>query len=249
MAKITNSLHIVDEVTFNYSPATASVFNVSIFLAKSGVILVDSGMPGSEKKIESYMRKIDLELSDIKKIVLTHLDNDHIGSAPEIRKQTNAEITMHQLDSKLVRDKSVGIVQLKKLFPGYKNDEVERLLEKMNFTRDIDLAVDHEIRDEKVQISLDEVQLDIIHTPGHTPGHSCVYSRADSVLVSGDSLSVKDNRVEDPVPMYTVSISTARESIRRMLAPLEFQRLVSYHDLPLLEAASTRLREYVRQTR
>lgn len=45
-------------------------------------------------------------------------------------------------------------------------------------------------RDESVEegdtLDLEGIQLDIIHTPGHSPGHICIYMRQKKLLFSGD---------------------------------------------------------------
>lgn len=49
---------------------------------------------------------------------------------------------------------------------------------------------DQFLKDEK-QISLGEIQFDVIHTPGHTPGSICLY--AEKNLFTGDTLFVGDS--------------------------------------------------------
>jgi glyoxylase-like metal-dependent hydrolase (beta-lactamase superfamily II) len=37
-------------------------------------------------------------------------------------------------------------------------------------------------------ISLDGIDLEVVHTPGHSPGHICLYIRKDKVMFSGDQV-------------------------------------------------------------
>jgi glyoxylase-like metal-dependent hydrolase (beta-lactamase superfamily II) len=244
MTELTRSFHIVDGVTFEYSPGVKSIYRPTLILGKSGIVLIDTGMPNSTKMIESYLRKIGHDLSEINQIILTHLDSDHIGSAPALRKETGAKVVMHKLDAALSTDKSINIKNLKKMFPDYGGDEIDRLMEKISGTRDLDLIVDQKLDDAETQIAIDGRNFSIIHTPGHTPGHCCVYSQQDSLLVSGDGLTVKNGTVQDPPPMYTVSMLRARASLKK-LGGLSFERLVSYHDEPLLSSSSKKLKEYL----
>jgi glyoxylase-like metal-dependent hydrolase (beta-lactamase superfamily II) len=247
MTEFTKSFHVVDGVTFEYSPGLKSTFYPTVIIGKSGIVLIDTGMPNSRTMIESYLRKIGHDLSELNQIILTHLDNDHIGSAPELKKETGARVVMHKLDAALSTDKSIKASDIKKMFPDYAPDELDRLMEKISGTIDLDLIIDRKLDDEETQISIDGTNISIIHTPGHTPGHCCVYSPQDSVLVSGDGLSIKNGAVQDPPPMYTVSLWRARASLKK-LGGLSFEKLVSYHDEPILSSSSKKLKEYLQNT-
>ena len=37
-------------------------------------------------------------------------------------------------------------------------------------------------------LSLNEARLEVIHTPGHSPGHICIYLREERILFSGDQI-------------------------------------------------------------
>ena len=63
------------------------VSGANCYLAASGtdLVLIDAGMRGSSKKIESYLKTLGKSLSDIKYIFITHADPDHISGAMEIK--------------------------------------------------------------------------------------------------------------------------------------------------------------------
>ena len=48
-----------------------------------------------------------------------------------------------------------------------------------------DIPVDRVVSDGDV-LSLDDVRLQVIHTPGHSPGHICIYMKEEGLLFSGD---------------------------------------------------------------
>ena len=60
-------------------PARAA--NAYLVEAPRGLVLVDSGLPGSEKGILKAIAKLGKKPSDLKLILLTHRHLDHIGSA------------------------------------------------------------------------------------------------------------------------------------------------------------------------
>lgn len=71
---------------------------INAFLIKTpnGLILIDSGLPGTEKKIEKILLKNNFTFSDIKLIVVTHAHVDHAGNALKIQELSWAKIVGHE---------------------------------------------------------------------------------------------------------------------------------------------------------
>ena len=74
--------------------------NAHLIRSDKGCILVDAGLPGSEKKIERALRSAGLSFADITLIVITHAHVDHAGSAASIRELSGAPIVAHLGDAK-----------------------------------------------------------------------------------------------------------------------------------------------------
>jgi glyoxylase-like metal-dependent hydrolase (beta-lactamase superfamily II) len=72
--------------------------NAHLVVTKKGCILVDTGLPGSEVKVEKTLVVHGLSLKDIKLIVVTHAHVDHAGSAVRLRELTRAPIIGHEGD-------------------------------------------------------------------------------------------------------------------------------------------------------
>ncbi len=83
--------------------------------------------------------------------------------------------------------------------------------------------------------------LKIIHSPGHTPGHICLYSEEDRVVIGGDFLfkSVLGNEGLY-VPSSELSFDPLLGGVSpRRLSKLHFDKLLLGHqDAPLLDNAS-----------
>lgn len=62
----------------------------------AGLLLVDSGLPGSESRILAKMAVINR--NDLRLIFITHAHLDHYGSAAAVRRHTGAPIAIHPLD-------------------------------------------------------------------------------------------------------------------------------------------------------
>ncbi len=104
----------------------------------------------------------------LKYIVNTHGHSDHTAGNGELKELTNAEIVMHTHDHELL-----------------KLPEVQAIGRQLGFepSPPADVTVkDHD------DITVGNVSLKVIHTPGHTPGGMCLL--ADGQLFTGDTLFV-----------------------------------------------------------
>lgn len=69
-----------------------------IVIGEQGCIVVDTGIPGSARKIERSLRQHGRALADVTLIVVTHAHADHAGSAARLRELTGAPILAHAGD-------------------------------------------------------------------------------------------------------------------------------------------------------
>lgn len=79
--------------------------NVYLTIDGEELTVVDTGMPKSAKKILDYVHKTGREPSSISRILLTHCHIDHVGSAQELKRLTNAKVGVHQEDADFVSGK------------------------------------------------------------------------------------------------------------------------------------------------
>lgn len=103
----------------------------------------------------------------IKMILLTHSHWDHTAEAAQLREKLKVPLMVHKEDA--------GNVER----PG--SDRLPQLTPIKGVTPD-HYFVDGEI------IPLGDLQIKVIHTPGHTPGGVCFYLENERVLISGDTL-------------------------------------------------------------
>ena len=76
-----------------------NMVNAHLIRTDSGCIVVDTGIPGSERRIERVLTRHGLAFDDIKLIVVTHAHTDHAGSAARLRKLSGAPILAHESDT------------------------------------------------------------------------------------------------------------------------------------------------------
>lgn len=76
-----------------------NMVNAHIIKTETGCILVDAGIPGSERKISRVLARHGLDFKDIKLIIVTHAHTDHAGSAARLRDLSGAPILAHRDDA------------------------------------------------------------------------------------------------------------------------------------------------------
>lgn len=141
-------------------PMGANCYIMGCEKTKIGAI-IDPG--GEAKRILAKVTELGLK---VEYIILTHGHIDHIMALGEIKEATSAKIVIHKSDGPMLTD---GRKNLSSFMGG-----------NMAFP-----AADMNVK-EGDSIQLGEVELKVLHTPGHTPGGICIV--ADGLLVSGDTL-------------------------------------------------------------
>jgi glyoxylase-like metal-dependent hydrolase (beta-lactamase superfamily II) len=102
---------------------------------------------------------------------------------------------------------------------------------------------DHELADGQV-ITVGDVDLHVIHTPGHTPGSCCLYAPAVGVLFTGDTLF---NGGPGATGRSYSDFGTIIESIRDkvLTLPDETVVLTGHGDSTVIGAEAPHLQEWV----
>jgi glyoxylase-like metal-dependent hydrolase (beta-lactamase superfamily II) len=160
-----------------------SMVNAHLIRSDSGCVLVDAGIPGSERKIGRALARHGLSFQNIKLIIVTHAHTDHAGSAARLRQLSGAPILAHKDDADFYSRKvpmrfcptgRVGRFFLKTPLPhqpyeGFVPDIMMKNGESLNLR---DFGVDGVVR----------------HTAGHTPGSIAIELSSHNALV-GDLLA------------------------------------------------------------
>jgi glyoxylase-like metal-dependent hydrolase (beta-lactamase superfamily II) len=151
----------------------------------------DDGLPALERGLNAA----GYALSDIGRIVITHAHVDHYGLAGRLLELTGAELWMHamtDLDCEKYRHPDTARARRRDTFAdhGVSDAEIEMIAD----TSGTWLPYLHSVVEagrrlhggERFQVGVRK--LEVIHTPGHSFGHVCLWSPSDGMLFSGDHL-------------------------------------------------------------
>jgi metallo-beta-lactamase class B len=148
-----------------------------LITSSDGHVLIDGALPQSAPLIARHVEQLGFRMSDVKLILNSHVHFDHAGGIAELQRVSEARVIASDSAATVLRTGKVdrGDPQFGHLpaYPGAKN--VEAL-------------------GKGKSIELGKLQIDVIHTPGHTAGgtswtwRSCEEERCLN-LVYGDSLN------------------------------------------------------------
>lgn len=154
--------------------------NAHLIIGRTGAILVDSGLPGTEHRLLRVLRKHGLGFEDIKLIVITHAHVDHAGNALRIRELSKAPIVAHKGDLPYyLRERPMSFCS---------SGWFGRLFLKTGLMHEPYAAFTPDIlMSENDELSLNDFGVDgvIRHAPGHTEG-SLTIELSDRQALVGD---------------------------------------------------------------
>lgn len=147
-----------------------------LVVGSESAVLIDTGLGiGNIKEIVDELTNLPV------KVITTHVHWDHIGGHKYFK-----DIYVHKEDSKWLREglpiplEAVKSNLLKEPFlheppKGFNIDEYNI------FTGEPSL----ELMDKDI-IDLGDRKLQVLHTPGHSPGHICIYEKERGYIFTGD---------------------------------------------------------------
>lgn len=156
--------------------------------APEGITLIDAGMPGHWGDLQDEMANLGRPFSDIRGLILTHGDSDHIGFAERLRSEYGVPVFVHAADAQRTRTgekpkTGMGPSRLGPMLGFFAYGIRKKAL------RPIYVAEVSEISDGDV-LDLPGAPV-IIGMPGHSPGSVAVHiPMADAVFV-GDALTTR----------------------------------------------------------
>jgi glyoxylase-like metal-dependent hydrolase (beta-lactamase superfamily II) len=163
--------------------------------------LVDCGIWTGEadgqgtRALEDGLSACGFSLAQVGRLIITHAHIDHYGIAGEVARQSGADVWMHRLtnlDIAKYRDPEAAVNLREQMLAdhGIYGAELE---DASTGLRDW-MPVMPSIAEPTTRLqggerfTADGRAWEVIHTPGHSPGHVCLWSADDRILLSGDHL-------------------------------------------------------------
>lgn len=175
-------------------PTPYPVGPVNAYLIKNDPItLIEAGpnTPQASEALKHMLELLGCRVEDIKRIVVTHYHPDHSGMAEQIARASGAVVHIHPLEESKIKGK---VDFYKERMPFILETGIpEEVLKEV--IGDKDKLPEPSLEDISIKllsggerISFDGGELRIMHLPGHSPGHLCVYDPQQKLFFSGDFL-------------------------------------------------------------
>lgn len=191
------------------------------------VVLVDSGVAGTEYVIRDYLRRLGRRPEEIAAVVQTHAHPDHIGATRAIKAMSGCAVAAHAQAKAWIEDTERQ--RRERPVPGFK-----RLVGGS-------VGVDRDLAEGDLVELGDGRRLEVYYTPGHSPDSLSLLLREEGVLIAGDAVPVaREAPIYDDYPASVASL-------KRLMSFEGIQCLLSSWDEPRRgEAARAAMSEGLR---
>lgn len=196
-----------------------------------GLTLIDTSIAPSGGKILDQIRAMGRQPSDVKRILITHAHPDHIGSLPELKAATGAQVIASAVERPVIE----GQIPIPRVTPE-KAVGIARLGLRPPSTTVKPTPVDRVVGDGDI---LTEVLggLQVIATPGHAPGHIAFWQPEKRLIFLGDVLMRFGNWIRLPISSLTCDMEEDIRSLKKV-ADLNPAIVCFGHGVPLTENAA-----------
>ena len=198
--KIGESVYALDSTKGNY---------VYLILAEE-IILIDTGLPKNGKDILNELKSMDIEPHDIKYILITHDDMDHVGSLALLEKASGAKIWASKEDIPYI----IG--------------EINRHVIKRILNYIVKLKKPENINSYPENGIIGDIK--VIYTPGHTVGHVCLLYK--DIMFVGDLFRTKNGEIISGPSFANWNNLILKESIAK-IDEYDFKWICPAHGEPI----------------
>lgn len=212
--KVTDEVYALEATNWNYAYLILGEDN----------ILIDTGRPGQGKGIIKELKSMDINPGDIKHILITHHDVDHVGNLAFLQKETGATVwaskedipyihgDKHRTGHKRIISMFMRVKKPGKIIPYGENQKISGI--------------------------------DVIPTPGHTPGHVCLLYK--DILFTGDLVRNSKGKLENMKSSMNWNESFLKESLEK-IATYDFKWVCTAHGVPTqFDSGSEEISKFLR---
>jgi len=216
------------EIIPNVHVISGGFVNCYLIVDPDGLTLIDTGLAGNAKRVLQYVEGLGRKPGDVKRIIITHADGDHVGSLAALKAATGARVYANAAEAEAIaagrssRDLKADNLLLKLVFA-----ITGRLF------RASPAQVDELVTEGQVLPALGGLR--VVETFGHTPGHISLFAPSAGILFVGDSLVSDKDGLRGSRGANTWDQDKANAAVRKQ-ATLGAQVVCSGHGPVVMDA-------------
>jgi glyoxylase-like metal-dependent hydrolase (beta-lactamase superfamily II) len=201
--------------------------------ADGSVTLVDCGLEKAPARIVAGLEAMGKALSDVTRIVLTHIHPDHAGGTAELARRSGAAVAVHSDDAQYApsgrppRSDST-------LLSG-------RVFNRLASGKFPPFEVTEPLADGDVLPVGGGLR--VVHTPGHSPGHISLLHEPTRIVITGDAIfNVLGLRYS---PRFLCANYRMTKQTAHVLGELDYDIAAFTHGPAMSERAREQIRAYL----
>lgn len=184
--------------------------NLYLIVEEHQLSLVDAGTSAAPRQVERVLARRGRSMQDIKHILITHSDGDHIGGLAELRAATGAAVYAGAIEAEAI---ARGEASRSPAVPAIMQPLFQLVQRLMPVVASEATVIVH--AGETLPIL---GGLQVLATPGHTPGHISYYAPEHGVLFAGDSMMASAKGLAFRDGPVTWNYALGRDSVRLQAA-------------------------------
>jgi glyoxylase-like metal-dependent hydrolase (beta-lactamase superfamily II) len=202
--------------------------NTYVIEDPDGLTLIDAGLPRSQGRILRFISGLGRLPHEVRRILLTHADWDHVGSLAALHKATGARSCASRIEAEAI---AAGRSSRPTKLPA-STSFTRRLMRRFLSPRPF--QVDEILEDGQVLPILGG--LHVVDTAGHCPGHISFFSPSTGILFCGDSMVNDEHGIHGSRPIFTWHPAMAQNAVNKQAA-LGARIVCSGHGPVVMDAA------------
>lgn len=244
--KIADNLEMI-KISMNVMERERIVYPTLIW-DNDNVILIDTGIPGNLETIKNQMETAGVSFARLNVIIATQQDIDHVACIKGIlSEKPEVMVLAHEADKPYIQgDRKVKRLNTKFMerIKDLPEDEQRKIVDMFENSN---VKVNNTVRDGEVLPYCGGIT--VIHTPGHTPGHICLYHQRSKTLIAGDALNILHGQLvgpnEDPMIEDGVNADDAINALKK-LTGYDIKNIITYHGGLFNDSPNEKIKEVIR---
>lgn len=206
-----------------------NTINPSLIISKNELTLVDTGYPNFLPFIENEILNNGYEMRNLKNIIITHYDIDHIGSLYDFKeKYPYINMIASEVESKYISGemKSERLVQAEEMLENMPIQEIgfgKWFIQQLKNLKHV--SIDEKVHDGDWIL---DNQCRVVATPGHTSGHISLYFPSLKAVIAGDAAVIENHELVIANPHFCLNVEKAEQSLRK-IKDLKAENYYCYH--------------------